>query len=297
MRLPRNSIYYLVLILAPSSPGWTQDFRGSLIGNINDTSGARVPSAVITIRASDSSIERQTKSDDRGEFRFSDLAPANYRVTVQASGFADAVSTVTVNVSSVRDITVTLNPAPSQQRVNVSAAPSSITAQPMDTASAVDGGVVTARDLDTLPLADRSFANIAYLVPGTEPVEPSDPTKARITAVSFGGSSGLNDVNSRWTARDNRTITSAASCRISRPMRFRNSPCSTSQEECGHRPHRGRFGRDHHQERHQRVARRRRILRARRGAQCALSRSRIPRRCPSSRSPARTTSARSAVRS
>ena len=40
------------------------------------------------------------------------------------------------------------------------------------------------------------FANIAYLVPGTEPVEPSDPTKARITAVSFGGSSGLNDVNS-----------------------------------------------------------------------------------------------------
>ena len=42
------------------------------------------------------------------------------------------------------------------------------------------------------PLAHRSFANIAYLVPGTEPVEPSDPTKARITAVSFGGSSGLN---------------------------------------------------------------------------------------------------------
>jgi hypothetical protein len=39
----------------------------------------------------------------------------------------------------------------------------------------------------------RSFANIAYLVPGTEPVEPSDPTKARITAVSTGGSSGLNN--------------------------------------------------------------------------------------------------------
>jgi hypothetical protein len=54
--------------------------------------------------------------------------------------------------------------------------------------------VVESRDLQTIPLAQRSFANIAYLVPGTEPVEPSDPTKARITAVSFGGSSGLNDV-------------------------------------------------------------------------------------------------------
>src|SRR5207302_9659143 len=38
-----------------------------------------------------------------------------------------------------------------------------------------------------------SFANIAYLAPGTEPLEPSDPTKARITAVSTGGSSGLNN--------------------------------------------------------------------------------------------------------
>ena len=94
---------------------------------------------MITIRASESNIERQTKSDDRGEFRFSDLAPASYRVTVQASGFADAVSTVTVNVSSARDITVTLNPAPSQQQVSVSASPSSITTQPMDTTSAVHG--------------------------------------------------------------------------------------------------------------------------------------------------------------
>ncbi|MGA7645057.1 MAG: hypothetical protein WBW01_00985, partial [Terriglobales bacterium] len=47
--------------------------------------------------------------------------------------------------------------------------------------------------LETFPLPARSFANIAYLVPGTEPVEPSDPTKARITAVSTGGSSGLNN--------------------------------------------------------------------------------------------------------
>jgi len=51
---------------------------------------------------------------------------------------------------------------------------------------------VTTHDLQAIPLASRTFANIAYLVPGTEPVEPSDPTKARITAVSFGGSSGLN---------------------------------------------------------------------------------------------------------
>jgi hypothetical protein len=177
------------LSLAPA-----QDFRGSVVGAVIDSSSARVPSAEILLQATESSLERQTKSDNRGEFRFNDLLPGIYRVTVRAPGFTEAVSTVTVSVSFAREISVTLNPAATQQTLNVQAQASSIVTQQMDTSSAVHGGVVTAQDLATIPLAMRSFANIAYLVPGTEPVEPSDPTKARITAVSFGGSSGLNDV-------------------------------------------------------------------------------------------------------
>jgi hypothetical protein len=171
-----------------------QDFHGALLGTINDPSGARIPTAVITLQSSQSATQRKTISDTRGEFRFTDLPPGRYHLSVQASGFAEAQADVNVSVSSSREIAVILNPAPSQQQINVAAGLSSITMQPMDTAGAVNGGVVTARDLETTPLAHRSFANIAYLVPGTEPVEPSDPTKARITAVSFGGSSGLNDV-------------------------------------------------------------------------------------------------------
>ena len=77
--------------------------------------------------------------------------------------------------------------------MNVQGNASSITTETLDTSSAVRGGVVDSHDLESFPLPARSFANIAYLVPGTEPVEPSDPTKARITAVSTGGSSGLNN--------------------------------------------------------------------------------------------------------
>jgi hypothetical protein len=93
----------------------------------------------------------------------------------------------------VRDITITLKPAAAHETVNVPGNASSITTATIDTSSAVRGGVVDSQDLETFPLPARSFANIAYLVPGTEPVEPSDPTKARITAVSTGGSSGLNN--------------------------------------------------------------------------------------------------------
>src|SRR5208282_938265 len=101
---------------------------------------------------------------------------------------------VSIAVANVRDITVTMKPAATSQTVNVQGSSSSITTEITDTSSAVRGGVVGSQDLETLPLPARSFANIAYLVPGTEPVEPSDPTKARITAVSVGGSSGLNNV-------------------------------------------------------------------------------------------------------
>jgi hypothetical protein len=170
-----------------------QDPRGTLRGIVQDASGGRVPAAKIVVHAADSSLEREAFSSDRGEFRIDELLPGTYRVAVDAKGFAQASSDVNVAIGSVREITVTLNPATIQQSVTVQGQAASITTQPIDTASAVHQAVVTAHDLETIPLAARSFANIAYLAPGTEPVEPSDPTKARITAVSTGGSSGLNN--------------------------------------------------------------------------------------------------------
>jgi len=167
--------------------------RGSLRGIVNDASGAAVPGAKIVVKADGSSLQREATSDSRGEFRLDDLPPGNYQARVSAPGLAEANANVKVIISSVQQITVTLKPETIQQSVNVQGRASSITTQSIDTASAVHQTVITSQDLNTIPLAARSFANIAYLAPGTEPVEPSDPTKARITAVSTGGSSGLNN--------------------------------------------------------------------------------------------------------
>jgi hypothetical protein len=170
-----------------------QNPRGSLRGTVEDTSGARIQSAKIILRSANSLLERQATTEDRGEFRIDDLNPGAYQITVSATGFASAQSEVAVAVSSVREISVTLKPASAGEKVTVESQRSSITTESVDLASAMRGGVVGSQDLESLPLPARSFANIAYLVPGTEPVEPSDPTKARITAVSTGGSSGLNN--------------------------------------------------------------------------------------------------------
>jgi hypothetical protein len=172
---------------------FAQNQNGALRGEIEDPSGARIAAARITVRSAGSSLKREVVADDRGEFRIEGLLPGRYHVVATAKGFADAVSDVDIAVTFVRNITVTLKPASGRETVEVQGTSSSITTEATDTSSAVRGGVVGSQDLETLPLPARSFANIAYLVPGTEPVEPSDPTKARITAVSTGGSSGLNN--------------------------------------------------------------------------------------------------------
>lgn len=185
-----RSVFVFFLLVAGAQ---AQSPDGGLRGVVRDSSGARVRLAWITVHLLSTSQTRDSITDDRGEFRIDGLAPGTWQVTVSARGFADAKANVQVAVSEIHDVTVTMKPATIAQSVSVQARGSSISAQPLEIASQVHEGVVTRQDLESLPLAERSFANIAYLVPGTEPVEPSDPTKARITAVSTGGSSGLNN--------------------------------------------------------------------------------------------------------
>jgi hypothetical protein len=193
MRNSSSLICAFALLIFVSVPSFlrAQNPNGALRGEVQDASAARVPGARVVVQST--GVAREAMANDRGEFRIEGLLPGSYRVTVTAKGFANATADVDVAVSVVRDIAVTLKPESGREMLNVQGNASSITTQSIDTASAMHQGVVGARDLESLPLPARSFANIAYLVPGTEPVEPSDPTKARITAVSTGGSSGLNN--------------------------------------------------------------------------------------------------------
>jgi len=186
-------VFAIAVFLA--SPLHAQTSTSTLRGVVQDQSGGRVAGAriIVQLTGSGSSIAREATANDRGEFRIDGLLPGPYRVAVTAKNFAEATADVDTAVSVVRDVTVTLKPAGGHETVNVVGNASSITAETLNTSSAVRGGVVDSQDLEGFPLPARSFANIAYLVPGTEPVEPSDPTKARITAVSTGGSSGLNN--------------------------------------------------------------------------------------------------------
>ena len=169
-----------------------QSAQGALLVAVEDSAGGRIAGAGVTIALEKLGVSRSANTDERGEARFESLPPGTYSIAVHASGFAEKTSRVAVLVSSQATFAVILGPQALKQTIQVRDRGPSLASQPVETTSSTINTVVTAEDLDEIPLSARSFANIALLAPFTAPVEPSDTTKARITAVSFGGSSGLN---------------------------------------------------------------------------------------------------------
>ncbi len=179
-----------VLLLPAAAMG--QSVQGTLLVAVEDSAGGRIAGAGVAIALEKLGVSRSANTDVRGEARFESLPPGTYSIAVHASGFAEKTSRVAVSVSSQATFAVILGPQALKETIQVRDRGPSLASQPVETTSSTISTVVTAEDLDEIPLSARSFANIALLAPFTAPVEPSDPTKARITAVSFGGSSGLN---------------------------------------------------------------------------------------------------------
>jgi hypothetical protein len=175
-----------------SSTCLAQTPQGSLVGTVRDGSGAVVVGAEVRAALPDEGVTRTTTTTAAGQYTLVALPPGIYKISVRSPGFAPALTDVRVGVGATPAVTIVLQPAGVRESVVVKGASPSLAAQPLDSTSSVQQTVIGRSDLEALPLAHRSFANISYLSPMTEPVEPSDPTKARITAVSFGGSSGLN---------------------------------------------------------------------------------------------------------
>src|SRR4029077_6636076 len=66
-----------------------QDFRGTLLGTAEDSSGGRIAGAAVTLQQEKSGATRTAKADTRGEARFDALQPGTYGVTIAANGFEE----------------------------------------------------------------------------------------------------------------------------------------------------------------------------------------------------------------
>jgi outer membrane receptor protein involved in Fe transport len=93
----RSFVVGLVWVLAAASAAWA----GDIVGTAADATGAVLPAAQITLRNQSTGAEQFAQADLEGRFRFPDVAPGRYLVTVESSGFAKHAKTVTVEDAAV----------------------------------------------------------------------------------------------------------------------------------------------------------------------------------------------------
>jgi hypothetical protein len=74
-----------------SQPAAAQILYGSLVGNVNDPTGAAIGGAVVTITQKETGQSRTTKTNDAGQYSFPTIPGGTYEVRITASGFRTLV--------------------------------------------------------------------------------------------------------------------------------------------------------------------------------------------------------------
>ena len=179
------------LLLAPATT-WGQATTGELAGRVTDSGGAVVPGVTVTALNDATGFSRTTLTSDGGDFLITLLPPGRYTVSAELSGFRRAVRRdVEVNIGTRQTLGFELGVGNMTEEVVVSGQSPLV-----ETTRSDIGGVVTPNEITNLPLLNRTFANLAVIMPEARPSGNFDPTKTRTGNVAMNGGDGRQlDVN------------------------------------------------------------------------------------------------------
>jgi hypothetical protein len=149
----------LVAGLVPAA--WAQISTGSIYGKVTDEQSAVLPGATATITGANIGA-RTTPVSAGGDFRFLNLDPGTYTVSVALSGFATTQRTVIVNTGVNVEVPFTMKVAGVAETVTVDAETPVIDAKKMGT-----GTTVTGDELNKLPNSRDPWA-FMRTVPGVQ---------------------------------------------------------------------------------------------------------------------------------
>jgi len=154
------SLAFLVGILAFAGSANAQ-FTGNIEGVITDPSGGTVANGKVTLVNTATSVSATTTADASGYYRFLSLAPGDYKIRVEASGFSAAESNVHLEYNQTLNVPM---------EVKVGAATEAITvtdqAPLLNTSETRNQQTLQTEQLTTLPLAGRSMISLVTLAPG-----------------------------------------------------------------------------------------------------------------------------------
>src|SRR2546427_161969 len=139
--------------------------QGAITGSVRDQSEALVAGAQVTVRNVRTGVKAVTRTNSEGYYNAPYLAPGEYEVSVENSGFKKAsVSGITITVGLTATINVKLEVGTVQNEIRVEAS-----AVQLEQQSSSLGNVVGSRQILELPLSGRNPYSLVTLAPGVMP--------------------------------------------------------------------------------------------------------------------------------
>ena len=177
----------ILLILGSPIPGFSQSTSlAQLNGTVQDSTGAVIANATITLQALETNRVYTATSNATGNYLIPSLPPGRYDLTAESGGFTKYTkSGIGLSVGQTATVNVTLQVAGVEQAVTITADLPLVEPTRTEISQTIDSA-----QIQSLPVSGRLFTDFALLTPGVATGRTSlgtTFTEFEITQISFGG--------------------------------------------------------------------------------------------------------------
>jgi carboxypeptidase family protein/TonB-dependent receptor-like protein len=177
----------ILLILGSPIPGSSQGTSlAQLNGTVQDSTGAVIANATITLQALETNRVYTATSNATGNYLIPSLPPGRYDLTAESGGFTKYTkSGIGLSVGQTATVNVTLQVAGVAQAVTITAELPLVEPTRTEISQTIDSA-----QIQSLPVSGRLFTDFALLTPGVATGRTSlgtTFTEFEITQISFGG--------------------------------------------------------------------------------------------------------------
>lgn len=157
----RGSLCLLILFVSATA-AFGQFDTATVLGTVNDATGAAVPKATVTLKNTATGIVQTAQVDENGSYQFNNVKIGVYQITAEAQGFAKAVAdNIQVTVNARQRVDLTLRAGEVTETVMITG-----TSPLLENVSSDRGQIINREQIVNLPLNGRSYADLALLAPG-----------------------------------------------------------------------------------------------------------------------------------
>jgi hypothetical protein len=161
----RSWLCFACLLLFAAYGAFAQVDQGTITGVVQDSSGAVIPNASVSLTNVDTGLVLQAKSNGSGLFTFSPIKIGAYSISVTAPGFQTFTQeNLRVDVGARVNVPISLQPGQVSETVTVSTAPPLLQTQEGSV-----GQVLSTRTINDTPLNGRNWVYIVQLTAGVAP--------------------------------------------------------------------------------------------------------------------------------